>query len=291
VVCMVCALLLASCASPSRKEAVPTALADRASVFNDPSIRTWDDTLSPAFLERIFDAGKKEFDLRSAAGQAGPLPTAYFLGISGGGANGAYGAGLLCGWTAAGTRPEFKIVTGISTGALTAPFAFLGPAYDDKLRRVYTSVTTDQVATSRNLLAALFDDAMMDTLPLRKLLIQLVDKQMMLEIAREYARGRILMVATTNLDANRGVIWNIGQIAASNDPKALDLIPKRCTSTGAPKLRFSCTRQPLHSNRRSRHRDSTASASPTSSATPGWTPTGPASSAARSRSPGGRSPR
>ena len=224
VVCMVCALLLASCASPSRKEAVPTALADRASVFNDPSIRTWDDTLSPAFLERIFDAGKKEFDLRSAAGQAGPLPTAYFLGISGGGANGAYGAGLLCGWTAAGTRPEFKIVTGISTGALTAPFAFLGPAYDDKLRRVYTSVTTDQVATSRNLLAALFDDAMMDTLPLRKLLIQLVDKQMMLEIAREYARGRILMVATTNLDANRGVIWNIGQIAASNDPKALDLI-------------------------------------------------------------------
>lgn len=224
VICLCCALLLASCASPTRKDAVPTELADQSTVFNDPSIRTWDDTLSPAFLAELLTATRREQPPIGPNGQPGPLPPAYYLGISGGGADGAYGAGLLCGWTSAGTRPDFKIVTGISTGALTAPFAFLGPAYDDKLRRVYTSVRTDEIAKSRGLLAALFDDALMDTVPLRQLMIKLIDEQMIRDIAREYARGRILMVATTNLDANRGVIWNIGKIASSNDPKAIDLI-------------------------------------------------------------------
>jgi hypothetical protein len=165
-----------------------------------------------------------EIELRRAAGEHGPLPTAYYLAISGGGADGAYGAGVMCGWTDAGTRPEFKVVTGISTGALTAPFVFLGPAYDDRLRKVYTSVSTDEIATSRGMLAALYSDALMDTVPLRTLLGTLVDERMMQDIAREYARGRLLMVATTNLDANRGVIWNVGAIASSGDPKALKLI-------------------------------------------------------------------
>lgn len=224
VACLLCTLLLASCASPTRRDAVPTELADAATVFDDPSIRTWDDTLSPAFLAELLAAGRREPPPIGANGQPGPLPPAYYLSISGGGADGAYGAGLLCGWTAAGTRPDFKIITGISTGALTAPFAFLGKEYDDKLRRVYTSVRTDDIAKSRGLLAALFDDALMDTVPLRQLIIKLIDEQMIRDIAREYARGRILMVATTNLDANRGVIWNIGKIASSNDPKAIDLI-------------------------------------------------------------------
>jgi predicted acylesterase/phospholipase RssA len=221
---LLCAVALASCSAPSREAAVPTELADRATVLNNPSVRTWDDTMNQAFMDELFGAGKHEFELRRQAGETGPLPPAYYLAISGGGANGAYGAGLLCGWTATGTRPEFKVVTGISTGALTAPFAFLGSAYDDKLRKVYTSVTTKQIATSRGKLAALFDDALMDTTPLRELMLTLVDEEMMRAIAREYARGRLLIVATTNLDANRGVIWNVGAIASSGDPKALELI-------------------------------------------------------------------
>lgn len=224
VAVLLSAATLASCAAPSRGPAVPTELADRAMVLNNPSIRTWDDTFNQAFFDEMVRAGGQEFELRRAAGEQGPLPPAYYLAISGGGADGAYGAGLLCGWTAAGTRPEFKVVTGISTGALTAPFAFLGPAYDDRLRKVYTSVKTEQIATSRWILAAFTDDALMDTVPLRKLLVTLADEQMMRDIAREYARGRLLWVATTNLDSNRGVIWNIGAIASSGDPKALHLI-------------------------------------------------------------------
>jgi predicted acylesterase/phospholipase RssA len=215
------ALALGSCASPLRGPAVPRELADRATVLNMPAVRTWGNALSEPFKEEMFRAVRRELEQRR---QGDPLPPAYYLAISGGGANGAYGAGLLCGWTASGTRPEFKVVTGISTGALTAPFAFLGSAYDDKLRKVYTSVTTKQILKSRGLLAAMLDDALMDTTPLRRLLDQLVDEEMMRDIAREYGRGRLLLVGTTDLDAGRGVIWNIGAIAASGDPRSFALI-------------------------------------------------------------------
>lgn len=219
-----CVLAIASCSSPQRLPAVPDELADRAAVLDNPALRTWDDTLNAAFLDEIFRVGRVEFTELAAAGRADSIPPAHFLAISGGGAEGAYGAGILCGWTATGTRPEFKVVTGISTGALTAPFAFLGSGYDDKLRKVYTSVTTAEIARKRGILAAIYDDALMDTVPLRKLLASLVDEQMMRDIAAEYAKGRILMVATTNLDANRGVIWNIGAIAQTGKPEALELI-------------------------------------------------------------------
>ena len=102
------------------------------------------------------DAYQREADLFAAAGNKGPLPPANFLAISGGGENGAFGAGLLIGWTEAGTRPEFKLVTGISTGALTAPFAFLGPAYDEQLKEVYTTITAKDVLEERGILAALY---------------------------------------------------------------------------------------------------------------------------------------
>jgi hypothetical protein len=217
-------LVLASCAAPPRRPAVPAELADRATVLNMPAVRTWGNELNPAFKEELIRSTKRELDLRRQTGQTGPLPPAYFLAISGGGANGAYGAGILCGWTASGKRPEFKVVTGISTGALTAPFAFLGPKYDDQLRKVYTSVKTDQIAKFRGLLAGLFSDALMDTTPLQRLMAELVDEPMMRDIATEYARGRLLLVGTTNLDAGRGVIWNIGAIAASGNPQALTLI-------------------------------------------------------------------
>lgn len=215
---------LASCATPKREPAVPKELADQAVVLGNPAIRTWDDKFNEAFQAEIFRAGMKEMSLRVEAGERGPLPPAYYLAISGGGADGAYGAGLLCGWTATGTRPEFKVVTGISTGALTAPFAFCGSAYDEKLRQVYTSVTTKQIAKARGFVAVFNNDALMDTAPLRVLMKKLVDEEMMKAIAKEYGRGRLLLIATTDLDANRGVIWNVGAIAASGHPRALELI-------------------------------------------------------------------
>src|SRR4029453_11655787 len=94
----------------------------------------------------------KEQAWLASQGHTGPLPPAYFLAISGGGDNGAYGAGFLNGWTASGKRPEFKVVTGISTGALIAPFAFLGPKYDNVLEKVYTTYAQRDIFKKRGIL-------------------------------------------------------------------------------------------------------------------------------------------
>ncbi len=224
IVTLFTGLVMASCAAPSRMPAVPREMQDRATVLGNPALRSWSDSLNPAFLDELLLGGNREIQARRASGDEGPLPTAYYLAISGGASNGAFGAGLLCGWTVEGSRPEFKVVTGISTGALIAPFAFLGSRYDDQLRQVYTTISTKDVAKTRGLFKALFADALVDNAPLHQLLDSYIDEEMLQEIAIENARGRLLLIGTTNLDSSRGVIWNIGAIASSDDPDALCLI-------------------------------------------------------------------
>jgi hypothetical protein len=152
------------------------------------------------------------------------MPTAYLLSLSGGGDNGAFGAGLLTGWTAHGDRPKFKLVTGVSTGALIAPFAFLGADYDAQLTDVYTNIHQGDIFIKRFPTAALTDDALADTAPLFGTISRYVDAAMMARIAEEYRKGRILLMQTTDLDVGRPVMWNIGAIAEVGTPKALDLI-------------------------------------------------------------------
>lgn len=225
---VLCAVLIVlacgGCGAPRRGPAVPAEWVDRATPIGRPEVRSWDMILNDEFLAELEGARQREVDYLASIGHTGSLPPANFLALSGGGSNGAFGAGLLCGWSAAGTRPQFNVVTGVSTGALTAPFAFLGSEYDEKLRQVYTSVRTRQIFVWRGLSAAVFDDAMTDSTPLRRLLESLVDEEMMHDIAREHRRGRVLVVATTNLDLNRGIIWNVGAIAASGHPGSLKLI-------------------------------------------------------------------
>jgi predicted acylesterase/phospholipase RssA len=161
------------------------------------------------------------------------LPPANFLAISGGGDNGAFAAGLLYGWTAAGNRPEFKGVTGISTGAMIAPLAFLGPKYDHILKEVYTKSAPKDILKKRYLFSVIFDDALADSAPLHKLLIKYITTDMLKEIARENERGRLLLIATTNLDTHQSVIWNMGKIAASDHPEALELFHKILLASAA----------------------------------------------------------
>jgi hypothetical protein len=127
-----------------------------------------------------------------------------FLALSGGGANGAFGAGVLCGWTETGTRPTFQVVTGTSTGALISPFAFLGSDYDDELRKAYTTIESKDIFDVRGLfgvLEMLWNESYADTKPLSKLIANIITKEKLAAIAKEYARGRRLYIGTTNLDA------------------------------------------------------------------------------------------
>jgi len=148
------------------------------------------------------------------------------LALSGGGENGAFGAGILNGWTASGHRPEFDIVTGISTGALQAPFAFLGPEYDASLTK-YSQITSKDVYKKRPL-STIFQlrDAVADFTPLKDLIAHLFGQKELKAVAREYSRGRLLFIGTTQLDAQQLVFWNMGAIASSGHPDALDLFRK-----------------------------------------------------------------
>ena len=215
---------VAGCSALPRLNAVPPDKEADVTVLGLSDIRYWGDENSPTLISEGHAAYDRELAAWRRAGNAGPLPPASFLAISGGGENGAFGAGLLIGWTAAGTRPDFKIVTGISTGALTAPFAFLGPRYDDQLRDVYTGISEEDILERRTLLAVVTNDALASSTPLRHTMSRYVTQSMLDDIASAYEAGRLLLIGTTNLDEGRPVIWNVGKLAASGRPGALDLV-------------------------------------------------------------------
>jgi len=228
------AVLLTSCSSLERGAPMPRALADQATVLGIPNARFWPDTQGEALLHEAMRALERE---RAAANTANGtdrgLPPAYFLAISGGGDDGAFGAGLLCGWSDSGAMPSFKLVTGISTGAMIAPFAFLGRSYSDRLRAMYTSITPADILKERGLFGAIFGEALADTTPLFRLISRYADQQMLADIAREYAKGRLLLIGTTSLDQQRPIIWNIGAIAASGHPDSLELVRKILLASAA----------------------------------------------------------
>lgn len=217
-------LALAGCSTPDRLPAVPTASVPQASTGLG-QVRYLVARETDTFAKDAHAVLQRENEWLASQGRSGqPLPPAYFLAISGGGDNGAFGAGLLNGWTASGTRPEFKVVTGVSTGALIAPFAFLGPKYDYVLERVYTQTSQKDIFKKRGLIkGALFDDGMADTAPLAGIIASYVNQQLLDEIAAEYAKGRVLLVGTANLDSLEPVIWNMTAIAASKDPRSIPL--------------------------------------------------------------------
>jgi predicted acylesterase/phospholipase RssA len=199
------------------------ALASMAKPLDIPNARFYPDN-DPAAIKVLARHVVERRQFHEARNALEPDNNNY-LAISGGGDDGAFGAGLLVGWSERGNRPKFGVVTGISTGALSAPFVFLGSEYDAQLTKVYTETEADDVFTRRPLIiAALANDALADTAPLRAMIARFIDSRMISKIAAEYGKGRLLLVATTNLDQSRAVIWNIGAIAQSNDPRARDLI-------------------------------------------------------------------
>jgi hypothetical protein len=205
------------------RHSLPEHLLDLAQVENLPGIRAWGDVSSESLEQSAKESMKQEM----AANHGKLEPEANFLALSGGGGDGAFGAGILCGWSEAGTRPRFKLVTGISTGALIAPFAFLGPEYDVKLKEVYTTISDKDIYAGYGLVKLLLSLGMSEgvasTEPLAELLERFIDENMLQEIADEHNQGRRLLVGTTQLDAQRLVIWNMGAIAASHHPDALRL--------------------------------------------------------------------
>jgi predicted patatin/cPLA2 family phospholipase len=228
-------LVLAGCASAPERQPLPPEYTLKAVIPGIPDARLWGDEWPTFAAERFENFTVADFQREFEGVYDKPH---NYLAISGGGANGAFGAGLLVGWTATGERPEFTMVTGVSTGALTAPFAFLGPDYDEKMKVVYTTTSTEDIAKKRNPLAALFSDSMADTTPLKALIAKVIDAEMIDAIAREHKKGRRLFIGTVNLDAGRSVIWSIGAIAASDHPQKVSLIQELLRASSAIPVAF-----------------------------------------------------
>jgi hypothetical protein len=215
--------LVQGCATLRPRTTLPENLESKVEVPGMPGVRAWGDEVSEVFTEFTIEAARQE---RAAFGDAIVKTPVSFLALSGGGDDGAFGAGVLCGWTAHGTRPRFKMVTGISTGALIAPFAFLGESYDHVLRHVYTGVTNSDIFRQKSLLTVLWRESVADTAPLARLLELYVDEAMLAEVAAQHKKGRRLIIGTTQLDAQRLVLWDMGAIATSGHPDAIKLFRK-----------------------------------------------------------------
>lgn len=184
---------------------------------------------------------------RAVAARLGGDAPLDLLALSGGGDDGAYGAGFLRGWTEHGSRPEFDIVTGVSTGAMIAPMAFLGPAHDAQLEVFYTRTPADAIYSLRLLDLLTGGLAAADTAPLARLISQQVTPALVARLAGERRLGRLLLIGTTDLDAQRQVIWDIGRIAASAQPDRVQLIRRVILASAAipgafPPVGFTVTR-------------------------------------------------
>ena len=213
-------LALTACSTLPRNP-VPLADIDRAVIPGMPGVRDWGDEPSREFQRDLVQSVREERATRTP-GDPAPSEVAALV-LSGGGSNGAFGAGYLVGWSETGTRPTFKLVTGVSTGALIAPFAFLGSDYDRQLEAMYTQIRSSDLYRIRSPFTVLKRDSLAVTDPLKRLIEVAVDHTLLEAIATEHRRGRRLYVGTTNLDAQRLVVWNMGAIAASNHPRAADL--------------------------------------------------------------------
>jgi predicted patatin/cPLA2 family phospholipase len=237
VVSLSASIAVSGCALPGRLPALTVADSINARLLGISNSRFLL-SQTEALTREFADSDRREIAARRQEGLHGPLPPGAMLAISGGGDDGAFGAGLLVGWTVHGDRPQFKAVTGVSTGALTAPFAFLGPQYDAQLKAAYTTTNAQKVFKRRGFLAALTSDATSDSAPLYDMVSRYLDDHMVEQIGAEYQKGRLLMIMTTNLDAGQPCIWNVGAIAASGQPGARALIIKILVASAAVPVAF-----------------------------------------------------
>jgi len=207
-------LALPGCAT--LRHPVPQALVDKATLDNMDDIRFIAGETNTELQENLLRSIKQEgpgiFNLGPDRKKAYPI-----LAISGGGTDGAYGAGFLNGWSKKGSRPVFKIVTGVSTGAIIAPFAFLGSGYDDAVKTLYTTMSKKNFMVSRLPFGPLFGDSLASNRPLARKLATFYNYALLAKIADQHKRGRRLFVGTVNLDAQRFVVWDMGAIAVRGD--------------------------------------------------------------------------
>ncbi len=220
-------LICQGCGSNIIRNPVPEDLNNQLTVLDQDDLRFIPYEMSEEFIvPYTLTMMQQQTDSKLLYEDNGDTKPSYILALSGGGEGGAFGAGMLNGWTAAGTRPEFTVVTGVSTGALIAPFAFLGSEYDWVLDDLFTETSADQLIRKNSIFSIFSLNALYDTAPLRKLIAEYVTMETLQKISQEHLKGRRLFIGTTNLDTLRAIIWDMGAIATSKHADAPELFRK-----------------------------------------------------------------
>jgi hypothetical protein len=218
-VLVVAAIAVAGC---SHRHCVPADITEQRHLVD---LSAPPEAHAPVDPEVIRDV-EAEFRKRIAAKNPAGTRPYNFLALSGGGMYGAFGVGVLTGWTDTGNRPEFDVVTGISTGGLIATYAFLGSQYDARLRTNMLGVTRNDILRSRSIVQIPFADAVFTSRPMARLIEKELTAEVMAEVAASHASGRRLYIGTTNIDTHRLIIWDMGAIASRGDCASLELFRK-----------------------------------------------------------------
>jgi hypothetical protein len=237
-VLLVATTLLPGCITLPRN-GLPEALVAEAVIPGMPDgLRAPGLKLDPHFMADLEQSFADESEDDFAVDADGTVHYPH-LALSGGGANGAFGAGLLSGWSNTGKRPTFKIVTGVSTGALMAPFVFLGPEHDVTLQMFYTTTSSSGIFRRLPILRQLVSgESLADAAPLGSMIEQVVDRALLEQVAQAHRQGRRLYVGTADIDAQRFMVWNMGLLAASGRPGALELFRKIMLASASIPIAF-----------------------------------------------------
>ncbi len=234
VIFLIAALSIQGCAIMRPRKSVPTDFAGKITISGMPDIRSDLDNPDPVVMQKsLIDSFKEEGPINLLGIRVYPV-----LAVSGGGANGAYGAGLLKGWSKEGSRPIFKITTGVSSGSIIALYAFLGKEYDDQLEKFFTTASTKDIMEQNNPFSILFGDSLASSAPLVKRISAFVDGKLMAKIAEEHKRGRRLFVGTVNLDAQEFVVWDMGAIACKGGADSLKMLRKILLASSSLPMTF-----------------------------------------------------
>ena len=226
------------CGAMRSRSAVPMDFSGKVAISGMADIRSDIDDPDPiviqkSLIESFKQEGKDDYPTNVLGIKIYPV-----LAVSAGGAKGAYGAGFLKGWSKEGSRPLFKIITGVSSGAIIAVYAFLGKDFDDQLEKFFTTVSTKDIMRKNNLFSILFGESFMSSAPLAKMVSDIVDEKFVAKVAEEHRHGRRLFIGSVNLDAQEFVVWDMGALACKGGAESVKMFRKIILASSAMPMMF-----------------------------------------------------
>ncbi len=231
-------LAIQGCVSMRPRNAVPPDSAGKVTMSGMPDIRVDINDPDPIAMQKsLADSFKEEANFDYPTDLLG-RKTYPVLAVSAGGPKGAYGAGFLVGWSREGSRPLFKIITGVSSGAIIACYAFLGKDYDGQLEKFFTTISTKDIMKQNNLFSILFGNSFMSPAPLVKKVSAIVDEKLIEKVAKEHRRGRRFYIGTVNLDAQEFVVWDMGALACKGGADSVRMFQKILLASSAMPMMF-----------------------------------------------------